>query len=140
MKHTDNSLDPEVVDLLEETEYKRIAQGLIAGLPVTEIAKQLDLTPRRVRTIVAKDETKQYLKEQAELMVSAAANTWRAAMQSRVPAALKTLDKLLKEGDAEGVKIVMRSLGVDKPAETQQQAQTISVILPDMQKTIEIEK
>ena len=126
-----NDLDPEVKDILQEARYKQVAQMLIAGRGISAIAKEFGVHPRKIREIISGDELKTYLKEQADMMVSAAANTWKSAMQDRVPVALEALDKLLKKGDAEGIKIVMRSLGVDKLQEGPQQAQNIQVILPN---------
>jgi fatty acid-binding protein DegV len=132
-------IDPEVTEILETVLYKQIAQLLIAGRSVKAISQELKVSNNKVRAVLATDDLKNYLKEQTEHMVSTAANTWRSSMQARIPAALKALDKLIKKGDAEGIKILLRSLGVDKVQEQTQQAQSITVVLPNTEpKDIEV--
>jgi hypothetical protein len=133
-------IDPEVTEILETALYKQVAQLLIAGRSVKGISMELKISNNKVRAVLATDDLKNYLKEQTEHMVSTAANTWRSAMRDRIPAALKALDKLIKKGDAEGIKILLRSLGVDKVQDQVQQAQNIQVILPSTEpKTIEVD-
>jgi hypothetical protein len=133
-------IDPEVTEILETALYKQVAQLLIAGRSVKGISMELKISNNKVRAVLATEDLKNYLKEQTEHMVSSAANTWRSAMQARIPAALKALDKLIKKGDAEGIKILLRSLGVDKVQDQVQQAQNIQVILPSTEpKTIEVD-
>ncbi len=137
-----DQLDPESKALIRETQIQQVAHMLMAGNIVRDIAAATGLSTQQVNKMTAKDDFKAYLREYSEKMVATAANTWKGAMMERIPIALKALDKSLKAGDLEAVKIMMRTLGVDKLPEQSQQAQSLQIILPDYNNTkvVEVEK
>ena len=99
--------EADIKSIIHAAKYKQVAQHLIAGYSVKKIAESMNISSAAVRKLMADDSLKMYLRNQADIMINAAASTWRSAMQERIPTALDALDKLLEKGDAEAfVKLV----------------------------------
>lgn len=123
------AFDQESKDLVEEAFHKQIATLMISGLKPSEIAKQLNTTTYRISRVLKTDEFKDYLKEVTETLVATAANTWKSAMQERISESIKVIDHHLKNNNLEAVKLVMKSIGIEKP-EQQIQSGALTVVLP----------
>lgn len=126
-------------ELVIETQEKMIATMAISGMGIQTIAKELKLTRYNVKKTMDKDSFRSLLREIADKMVANAANVWKAAMEDRISEALRVLDKKLKDNDLEAVKIIIKSVGIDKQ-ETAQQSSNLTVVLPDFkQKEVQAE-
>lgn len=128
----------ETRELLAEVRHQHIATLLVAGLTVKQIAEDVKLSQKQVGQIIGTEEFRLVLREYADKLVGAAANTWKAAMNTRIAKALKVLDNRLEKDDLEAVKLVMKSIGVEKMSETQQSG-TLQIVMPDLNKSTIIE-
>lgn len=115
---------------VDEANISRIAPLRLANIGINKIAEQLKLTKHYVTKIVNSSEFSAKLREISDDMTSQAANSWKASISNLVPQAVDVLKQALKKGDLEAVKLIVRSLGVEKQ-ETQVQQGNIQVILPD---------
>lgn len=115
---------------VDEANISRIAPLRLANIGINKIAEQLKLTKHYVTKIVNSSEFSTKLREISDDMTSQAANSWKASISNLVPQAVDVLKQALEKGDLEAVKLIVRSLGVEKQ-ETQVQQGNIQVILPD---------
>lgn len=120
----------EVTETIEESKSKLIATLAFSGLTTTEIAAKVDMSEYRVSRLMKEPEFKALLKASAEDMIADSANIWKGAMWKLIPKALKVIEKALDEGELEAVKLVMKSVGVEK-TEVAPSGGTLQVILPD---------
>jgi hypothetical protein len=121
--------DTESKALVEEAFHKQIASLMISGLKPSEIAKQLNTTTYKISRVLKTDEFKDHLKEVTEVLVATAANTWKSAMQERISDSIKVIDHHLKNNNLEAVKLVMKSVGIEK-TEQQIQSGALTIVLP----------
>jgi len=112
-----------------------VATLLLTGTSGNDIAKELKLSRYRVTQIMRSPEFKDELAKVCDQMLGVAANTWRGMMQELIPLAYKTLKGALERGDLRGVELVMKSMGLDKQAQTGQ-SNSITVLLPELHKEV----
>lgn len=124
--------------IVEETQHHIAATQLIAGTPKTKIANMLGMTPKALDKMIHSEDFRGFMQEYSSSLVNAAANTWKAAMLDRIPDALKVLDKHLKDRNLEAVKVVMKSVGLDKVQPEAQANTAITVVLPGQEPAIEV--
>lgn len=115
---------------IDAANISRIAPLRLANVGINRIAEELKLTKHYVTKIVNSQEFTAKLREVAEEATSQAANSWKASISNLVPEAISVLKQALEKGDLEAVKLIVRSLGVEKQ-ETQVQQGNITVVLPD---------
>lgn len=115
---------------VDEANISRIAPLRLANVGINKIAEQLKLTKHYVTKIVNSSEFSAKLREISDDMTSQAANSWKASISNLVPQAVDVLKQALEKGDLEAVKLIVRSLGVEKQ-ENQVQQGNITVVLPD---------
>lgn len=115
---------------VDEANISRIAPLRLANVGINKIAEQLKLTKHYVTKIVNSSEFSAKLREISDDMTSQAANSWKASISNLVPEAVGVLKQALEKGDLEAVKLIVRSLGVEKQ-ETQVSQGNITVVLPD---------
>lgn len=130
----------EAKEILNELKDAQLASLLISGLTVRAAAKQMQLSERQAFRLMETDEFKAVLRESADKLLSTAASTWKGAMSQRMTKALAVLDAKLDANDLEAVKLIVRTLGVEKVSEAPVQG-NIQIVLPDYNKpkTIDIE-
>jgi hypothetical protein len=120
-------------ELIPLIAYKRIAH-----VPILEIIKELGIYQKKYYQIVRSDEYKEFFSSMtSELNVEAIA-AWRASMTSLAKEAHRVLKEELKNNSLKAVELVVRSMGIDQPG-TNQQAQNITVVLPDLDKKADTE-
>lgn len=124
------SADPETQALVEQTRHDTIAAMLISGRSVSSIAEELKLSRSAVNKITKTPEFKAHLQDISDSMVSTAVNAWKSAMSGLISKSMAVVERKLDEGDLDAVKVVMKSIGMDKQVETQQQG-TLQIVLPD---------
>lgn len=122
--------DPETQALVEQTRHDAIAAMLISGKSVSAIAEEMGLSRSAVNKITKTPEFKAHLQDISDSMVSTAVNTWKSSMSGLISKAMTVVERKLEEGELEAVKLVMKSIGVEKQVETQQQG-AIQIVLPN---------
>lgn len=115
---------------VDEANISRIAPLRLANVGINKIAEQLKLTKHYVTKIVNSSEFSAKLREISDDMTSQAANSWKASISNLVPEAVGVLKQALEKGDLEAVKLIVRSLGVEKSEPAVSQG-NITVVLPD---------
>lgn len=129
-------------ELLEEVRNRQIASLLIGGATMKSTAKELGLSTSGLSKITDTEEFRAVLREVSDKLLVNAANTWKASVSELVGQSIKVLKAKLDENDLEAVKLVVRSLGVEKQAEVPQSG-SIQIVLPDYNApkplTIEVE-
>lgn len=135
-----NDIGLESKEAILEVQTKQVVSLKIANVSIKDIATQLKLSQYAVRNIIDSDLFRLQLRDLSDRLVDTAANTWKASISELVVEAKRVLKDKLAENDLEAVKIVVRSLGVEKQESVVQQG-NIQVILPDytQAKTITVE-
>lgn len=123
---------------VDSANIARIVPLRLSNVGITKISKELKLTQHYVSKIVDSDEFKLKLRETADEMSVQAINTWKVSISNLVPKAVEVLKTALDKDDLEAVKLVVRSLGIEKQ-ETQVQQGNITVVMPDYSKQVEAE-
>lgn len=121
------------IEAIHDAQVSSVVSLKLNNVTVKEIAKQLHLTQYAVTKIIDSEEFRLQLRELSDRVVDTAANTWKATISELVGEAKRVLKEKLAENDLEAVKIVVRSLGVEKQEQQIQQG-NIQVILPDYTK------
>lgn len=129
MKRKDVQID------IDAANIARIAPLRLSNVGIIKIATELKLTKHYVTRILDTAEFRAKIREISDEMTSQAVNTWKASISALVPEAIGVLKNSLAEGDLEAVKLVVRSLGIEKQ-ETQVQQGNITVVLPDFSESI----
>lgn len=133
-------MDNKSDELLNEVLTKQVVTLKLNNVSTKDIANQLKTTQYSIKKIIDSEEFRLHLRELSDRLVDTAANTWKASISELVVEAKRVLKDKLAENDLEAVKIVVRSLGVEKQESVVQQG-NIQVILPDytQAKTITVE-
>lgn len=116
----------------------RIAPLRLANIGINKIAKELKLSNHYVTRILDTSEFRTKLRDIADEATSLATNSWKNSVANLVPEAVNVLKQALEKGDLEAVKLIVRSLGIEKQ-ETAVQQGNITVVLPDYSETKQID-
>lgn len=114
---------------IDSANIARIAPLRLSNVGINKIAKELSLTGHYVSKILDTPEFRSKLAEIAEEASHHAVSSWKHSVASLVPEAIEVLKVALQDNNLEAVKLVMKSLGIEKQ-ETQVQEGNITVILP----------
>lgn len=120
----------ETREILNEVRDRQLASLLVSGLSVSAAAKEIKLSAAQAHRIMETEEFRAALREISDKLLANSANTWKAAISQLVTKSIEVLKNKLDQNDLEAVKLVVRSLGVEKQAEAPMQG-NISIILPD---------
>lgn len=115
---------------VDSANITRIVPLRLSNVGITKIAKELKLTQHYVSRILDSDEFKLKLRETADEMSVQAISTWKVNISHLVPKAVEVLKTALDKDDLEAVKLVVRSLGIEKQEANVQQG-NITVVMPD---------
>lgn len=126
--------------IIEDTQFKIISTQLVAGTSKASIARQLNMTPKALDKILHSEDFRLAMQEYSSSLVNSAANTWKAAMMDRIHSALGVLDHHLKSKNLEAVKVVMKSIGLDKVQAEAPANTAITVVLPGQENVIELKE
>lgn len=115
---------------IDAANIARIAPLRLANVGINKIAKELKLSNHYVTKILDTGEFRTKLRDIADEATSLATNSWKNSVANLVPEAVEVLKQALEKGDLEAVKLIVRSLGIEKQEATVQQG-NITVVLPD---------
>lgn len=116
--------------LILEAQTKQIVTLRLANVSIKDIATQMKMTQYAVRKAIDTEEFRLQLREISDKLVDTAANTWKAGISDLIGEAHRVLRQKLQDNDLEAVKVIVRSLGVEKQESVVQQG-NIQVIMPD---------
>lgn len=128
----------DLAEAMDDSQAKIVASYMLQGHTILEIAEKTGLTKHRVEKLYKSDELKKHLSTISDQLVSVAASTWKGALMERIPKALAVIDKKLNEGDLEAVKIIVKSLGIDKQ-ENPDRGGSLTVVLPEFKREKDID-
>lgn len=114
---------------VDSANIARIAPLRLANSGINKIAKELNLTGHYVSKIIDTVEFRTALSAIAEEASTHAISSWKHSVAQLVPEAIEVLKASLADNDLEAVKLVMKSLGIEKQ-EMQVQDSNITVVLP----------
>lgn len=107
-----------------------VAAAVASLKPHTEIAKELDISERQVRSLIKSsevqaciDELQEYSKKQARAHIAQRG-------KSLMLKATKALEAALDKGNVEGIKLVFKALGILDEEKTEVGDTQINVIMP----------
>lgn len=114
---------------VDSANIARIAPLRLANTGINKIAKELNLTGHYVSKILDTVEFRTALSTIAEEASNHAVSSWKHSVAQLVPEAIEVLKVALADNDLEAVKLVMKSLGIEKQ-EANVQEGNITVVLP----------
>lgn len=128
-------------ELLDDIRHKQIASLLIGGAKMKDVSKEIGLSLTQLGRVTDTEEFRAVLREVSDKLLANAANTWKASVSELVGQSVKVLKAKLDQNDLEAVKLIVRTLGVEKQVEAPQSG-TLQIVLPDYNqpKTIEVER
>lgn len=135
-------IDPisdESSQLINESNARLVAIYKSQQMSNKAIADTMSMSQHAVAKIINSEEFRTELRTITDEAVDLAANTWKRSISELVIEAKRVLIARLKADDLEAVKLIVRSLGVEKNEQQIQQG-NITVVLPNLDepKTIEV--
>lgn len=123
---------------IDAANISRIVPLRLANVGINKISKELNLTGHYVTKILDTPEFRAKLRDVADEATALAANSWKNSISNLVPEAVEVLKQALEKGDLEAVKLIVRSLGIEKQEAHVQQG-NITVVLPDFSENKQVD-
>lgn len=124
------------MNIEKEILITKVAGLLAAGVQVNEIAKELAITPQKVRYVRDLPATRDKVNELLNAAMGDVVKEAKRGLSKLLPKALRAIERRLEEeADLKGAELVLKGVGALREEEVQHSS-NIQVILPGQQDEI----
>jgi hypothetical protein len=115
----------------KEVLVTKIAGLIAAGAEVNSISKELGVTPQKVRYIRDLPETRDKVNELVNSVMGDIVKEAKRGLAKLLPKAIRAIDRRLEEdADLKAAELVLKGVGALKEEETNNNATSITVVMP----------
>lgn len=118
------------IDLTKQVFISKVAALVASGAEAPAIAKELGVTPQKVRYYMHTSECKDMINKLLTEVTTDIVKQAKKDLAKLMPKALKALEANLDDNDLKAVEIVLKSTGALTEEAGNQQATAITVVLP----------